>query len=84
MLVEIAGLAHPIVSLIDSVGEVGKDDGDMYSAALFVVERRIGLGLRITGADCDAIVESLQPSCHKLSVDVSPVCTDHEVERDKV
>ena len=38
----------------------------MYSASVLDIERCPGLGLRIASADDDAVVECLDPSCHKL------------------
>ncbi len=64
--VEIAGGTQPVVGFVDGVEEVGKDDGDVYAAAVFNVEGRTGLGFGVAGADHYAIVEGLEPSCDKL------------------
>jgi len=64
--VEIAGGTQPVVGFVDGVEEVGNDDGDVYAATVFNVEGRTGLGFGVAGADHNAVVECLEPSCDKL------------------
>lgn len=54
--------AEVVVGLVDGVGEVDGYDEDVDVAAMFVESRAAGGRLRITGADCEAIVDGLDPT----------------------
>ena len=65
-MVEVACLSHPVVGFIDGVGKVYEDDSDVYPASVLNVEGCPWLGLRVASTNDDAVVDCLNPSCHKL------------------
>ena len=64
--VEVARSAQPVVGLVDGVEEVDKDNGDVDTSAVLVVEGGTRLGFGVAGADHDAVVDGLKPSCYEL------------------
>ena len=65
-LVEIPLLADFVVCFEDGVEEVKKDNSNVDAPSVFLVAWRARLGLRITSADGNAIVDGLDPSCYQL------------------
>jgi hypothetical protein len=65
-LVEVGGAPYVPVCFIDCVEEVGRHDDDMDAPSVKDVSRGARLGLGISGAYGDSVVNILDPSCYQL------------------
>lgn len=58
--------AKLVVGLVNGVGEVERHNEDVDVAAVAVEPRAAGSGFRVAGADCETIVDGLDPRCGNL------------------
>lgn len=69
-MVEVTTLSYFIVGFIDCVEEVGGYDEHVDASSVLDEARGARLGFRVAGADCEVVVETLDPPCYQLE-DVS-------------
>lgn len=55
-----------VVGLVDGVGEVDRYDEDVDVAAVVIEPWAAGSRFRVAGADCETIVDGLDPRCGDL------------------
>lgn len=67
--------AKLVVGLVDCVGEVERHNEDVDVAAGAVEPRAAGGRFRVAGADCETIVDGLDPRCGNLWFHVLAACS---------
>lgn len=60
--------AKLVVGLVDGVGEVERYDEDVDVTAVLIEPRAAGSRFRGAGADCEAIIDGLDPRCGNLGI----------------